>query len=324
MRKACWVTRFHHPGVCHDVLRPRIIGRVARSGMVQQLVTNALISGAAYALMAVGLGQIYAQARFINFGLGAVAALAPYGVLCLLSFSGLGLWLSVLGGLVIAIVVGCLTEIAVFRRLRLQNAASFILLLASLGIYVLLQNSISLAFGDIAKSVRSEADSTSVNLFGARVTVIQLITISVSIVAVVLLLWFQRSTRLGAAMRAVASDHELAKTIGIDVDRTLLWTFAIGSGLASLAGILTALDVDMTPKMGMNLLVMAMVAMILGGGRNVLGVVAGAYLLSIVQQLTAWRFSFEWQDASVFVVLTVFLLVKPRGVMGETLRKTTV
>lgn len=289
-----------------------------------QFLINALISGAAYALMAIGLGQMYAQARFINFSHGAVAATAPYGVLLLLSFAGFGFWLSIVGGIAIAIIVGCLTEIVVFKRLRGQNASGLILLLASLGIYVLLQNLISLAFGDVTKSVRSGADSMSVNFFGARATVTQLITISVSIVAAVLMVWFQRTTQLGAAMRAVASDHELAKTIGIDVDRTLLWTFAIGSGLASLAGILTALDVDMTPKMGMNLLVMAMVAMILGGGRNVLGVVAGAYLLSIVQQLTAWRFSFEWQDASVFVVLTVFLLVKPRGVMGGTLRKTTV
>lgn len=292
--------------------------------MLPQFLLNALISGSVFALVAIGLSLMYSQARFINFSHGAVAVLAPYGVLLLLSFAGLSFWPSIIGGVAIAIVVGCFLEILIFKKLRRQNAPAFILLLASLGVYVVLQNSISLAFGDVAKSVRTGDTSTLVSLFGAHTTVIQLVTITASVIAALTLMWFQKTTRLGAAMRAVASDPELARTTGIDVDRTLLWTFGIGSGLAGLAGILTALDVDMTPKMGMNLLVMAMVAMILGGGRNVLGVVAGAYLLGIVQQLTAWAFSFQWQDVGVFVVLTAFLLIKPTGVAGGMLRKTTV
>ncbi len=292
--------------------------------MFAQFLINGFIAGSTYALMALGLGQIYAQAKFINFSHGAVAVLAPYGVLLLLSFAGLSFWPSIIGGIAIAIVVGCLMEVTIFKKLRRQKAPAFILLIASLGMYVVLQNSISLAFGDVAKSVRTGDTSAPVIFSGVHITVIQLVTITASVVAALALMWFQQSTRLGAVMRAVASDHELAKAVGIDVDRTLLWTFAIASALAGLAGILTALDVDMTPKMGMNLLVMAMVAMIIGGGRNVVGVVAGSYLLGIVQQLTAWAFSFQWQDMGVFIVLTAFLLLKPTGVTGGTLRKTTV
>ena len=292
--------------------------------MSVQFLINALIAGSLYCLMALGLSLIYVQARFINFSHGAVTTLAPYAALFLLSQLKLGFALSVIGGIVVAIAAGCLLESTIFRQLRHRNARPFILLITSLGIYVFIQNSVSLAFGDMAKSIRITGDSMVLGFLGARVTSIQGITICASLGGLLSLLWFQKSTRIGAAMRAVGNDNELARTIGIDVDRTLLWTLGIGSGLAGLAGVLSALDIDMTPKMGMNLLVMAMVAMILGGGRNLLGVAAGAYFLGIVQQLTAWAFSFQWQDAGVFVMLTAFLLIKPTGLAGGLLRKTTI
>jgi len=122
-------------------------------------------------------------------------------------------------------------------------------------------------------------------------------------------------------MRAITSDPELARVFGININRIILLTFAIGSGIAGIAGILVALDVDMTPRMGMSLLVMAMVTVIFGGSKNLIGVTVGAYLLALAQQFAVWNINSQWQDAITFLVLIVFLLFKPAGLKGLQLRK---
>jgi branched-chain amino acid transport system permease protein len=125
-------------------------------------------------------------------------------------------------------------------------------------------------------------------------------------------------------MRAVASDSELAKLSGIKSDRIILISFAIGSALAGIAGILVALDVDMTPTMGMNMLLMGVVAMIIGGVGSIRGIVLGSLLLATAQNLAVWYISSQWMDASAFVLLLIFLLFKPEGFMGKKIRRAEV
>ena len=198
-----------------------------------------------------------------------------------------------------------------------------ILLLASLGIYILLQNLISMLFGDDTKSIRSGVVKEGINIFGARITPIQIVIIITAIIVTILIILFYKKTQLGRSMQAVASDRELAEYTGINTNRVILWSFAIGSGLAALAGILVALDVDMTPTMGMNALLMGVVVMIVGGN-NIKGMVCAALLLGFAQNFGVWYISSQWKDAIAFVILVLFLLIKPEGFFGKKINKVSI
>jgi len=178
-------------------------------------------------------------------------------------------------------------------------------------------------FGDDTKSIRSGVVKEGINIFGARITPIQIVIIITAIVVTILIILFYKKTQLGRSMQAVASDRELAEYTGINTNRVILWSFAIGSGLAALAGILVALDVDMTPTMGMNALLMGVVVMIVGGN-NIKGMVCAALLLGFAQNFGVWYISSQWKDAIAFIILVLFLLFKPEGFFGKKIRKQTV
>jgi len=184
-----------------------------------------------------------------------------------------------------------------------------------------LQNTISVFFGDDTKSVRSWEVKEGLKVFSARITPIQILIIACSIIITLALFVYLKKSKLGKAMRAVASDPELSSISGIDSNRVILWSFAIGSGLAALAGILVCLDVDMTPTMGLNALLMGVVAVIIGGSRRIWGVVLGALLLGFAQHFGVWKISSQWQDAIAFIILLIFLVFKPEGFTGKKLRK---
>jgi branched-chain amino acid transport system permease protein len=162
------------------------------------------------------------------------------------------------------------------------------------------------------------------NVFGARITPIQIVIISISIILVLMVALFLKFSKIGKSMRAVADDPELASFSGIDTNSVILLTFAIGSALAGIAGILVALDVDMTPTMGMNALMMGVVAVIIGGVGSIPGVALGALLLGLSQHLGVWKISSQWQDAIAFIILFIFLLFKPEGFLGKKIKKAKI
>jgi branched-chain amino acid transport system permease protein len=215
-------------------------------------------------------------------------------------------------------------ETSIYLPLRKRGSSSLTLLLASLGIYIVLQNVISMIFGDDTKIIRSGSVTEGLGILGARVTPIQLRILGVSVVLLVLATVFLQKTKNGRAMRAVASDALLARVSGIDSDRVLLWAFALGSALAGVAGILVSLDIDMTPTMGMNALMMGVVAVITGGVGRTAGVAFGALLIGTVQHLGVWYINSKWQDAVVFVILLAFLLFRPEGFLGKKVSETAV
>jgi branched-chain amino acid transport system permease protein len=189
-----------------------------------------------------------------------------------------------------------------------------------LGVYIVLQNVISLLFGDDTKSIRTWPVREGWNIFGARITPVQVIIIASAVVLFLAVIIFLKWTKIGKAMRAVASDPDLALISGINVNNVILFTFAIGSALAGIAGILVSLDVDMTPTMGMHALLMGVVAVIIGGRNSIVGVALGALLLGMAQHLGTWWISSKWQDAIAFVILLIFLLFRPQGFFGKKLR----
>ncbi|MCJ7812569.1 branched-chain amino acid ABC transporter permease [bacterium] len=292
--------------------------------MFQQLLLNALLAGSITILIAVSFSLIYQTTRFFHFAHAVVFTSGAYFTYLFHKLLGLPIIISIPVAVALSALLGCGMEIGIYKNLRKKSAPPMVLLLASLGLYIVLQNTISMVFGDDTKSIRSGVVREGLPIFGARITPIQIVIVCTGIVLVVLVAVWLKKSKMGKAMRAVANDPELAMISGIDSNKVILWTFAIGSALAGVAGILVALDVDMTPTMGMNALMMGVVAVIIGGIGSISGVAFGAMFLGLAQHFGVWKISSQWQDAIAFVILFVFLLVRPQGFLGRKVKKVSV
>ena len=266
-----------------------------------QILVNGLIAASVYTLVGIGFSLIYSVTRFFHFAHGVIFASGAYVTFFFKAFLGLPLPTSIFLGILFSSLLGCFMEICIYRPFRRTNASPLVLLLASLGLYVLLQNLLSLFFGDHIKSIRSVDIAKAIDLFGARITSIQILTICTCVISFATIILVLKKSTIGRALRAVANDPQLASVSGIDSDRVILWTFAVGSALAGVAGILVALDVYMTPTMGMNALMMGVVAFIVGG--SIQGVALGALLLGMAQHLVVWYISSQWQCRSLDYIL---------------------
>ena len=289
-----------------------------------QISVNILTAASTIFLMALGFSLIYTVTRFFHFAHAILFTAGAYFVLVFNVWMGLPLVVAVFLAIVATALGGCLLELSIYRPLRRRDSSPLVLLLASLGTYIALQNVISLIFGDDTKTLRSEVVREGLNILGARITPIQLVTVLASVGLMVLVLLLLKKTELGKAMRAVASDAELACVSGIESQRIILWTFAIGSALAGVAGILVALDVDMTPTMGMMPLMLGIVALYIGGVGSLPGIAIGALLLATAQQVAVWYIGSAWQDPVAFLLLLLFLLFRPVGIFGRPVATASV
>jgi branched-chain amino acid transport system permease protein len=289
-----------------------------------QIGANSLVAASTILLVAVSFALAFGLVRFFHFAHGIVFTSGAYLTFAFHVWTRLPLTVAVVLAVVGAATIGCTIEIGIYRPLRGRDASPLVLLLASLGVYVVLQNVVSAFFGDDTKQLHSQELPEAINVLGARITFVQSAMIAVTVVLVTALALLVQKTKLGRAMRAVADDPQLASVSGIEANRVILWTIAISSALAGLAGILVAQDVDMTPTMGMNPLMLGVVAVIVGGVRSFSGIMLAALLLACAQQATVWVFGSAWQDAVAFLVLLVFLLVRPQGFSVKGILKTTV
>jgi len=294
------------------------------AAMTQQLIANGIVAGSIYALTALGFALIYGTARFFHFAHAAVITAGAYAVLFGCERLGLSVPLASLLAIAVCGVLGCAMEICCYRPLRRRKASPLVLLLASLGMYVVLQNLISLMFGDNPRVILVPQGDKPFSIMGARLMPVHMAIILTSLALVLALAGVLRATRVGRATRAVADDPTLALVCGVDAHRLLLFTFAIGSVLGGAAGILIALDVGMTPHMGMSALLMGVVATIGGGVGSIPGAAAGGLLLGLAQHFSVWMIGSEWQDSIAFAILLAFLIFRPYGIFGRKLGKVEI
>jgi branched-chain amino acid transport system permease protein len=284
--------------------------------MYGQLFVNGLIVGFSYALVAVSFGLIYSTAGFFHFAHAAVYSFASYLLYTLtatLSFPPIvGIPLSI----GTAAALGAAIQIFIYGPLVRRGSNRAILLLSSLGIMVVFQNLISMMFGDVTLVVRHSNISEGMTVLGARITAVQIMTIALGVaLPLATSLWLQLS-RTGRMMRAVANEKELSTIVGIKVERTIILAFMIGSGIAAVAAILSAYDTDLTPLMGFRAVLFGAVAAIVGGIGSVPGALCGGLLIGFSQTFGGWMLPTQWQDTVVFLILILFLILRPQGFLG--------
>ncbi|MGA2916601.1 MAG: branched-chain amino acid ABC transporter permease [Sedimentisphaerales bacterium] len=293
--------------------------------MFNQLLLNGLISGSIYVLIALGFAVIYRTVRFFHFAHGVVYAAGAY-----LAYSVISRWslvvsgeseylkwtLAVSAGIICAAVLGVLIDWLVYKPLRKHKAPNLVFLMASFGVFIFIQNLLQLIYGAQILTIRTGPVQEGRHFLGAVITDIQIMILIVSVCLCATLWLFIQKTKLGKAMRAVADDPMAASIVGINPESIILAAFAIGSALAGAAGILISLETNIEPTMGMNAILKGIIASIIGGIGSIPGAMLGGLFLGLAENLGIWKISAGWKDCIAFVILIVFLLLRPGGIIG--------
>ncbi len=283
--------------------------------ILPQLIANSLIAAGTYALIALGFNLIYAATKFFNLAHGAMATAGGYAAFFLLqSFVGINVVLAAALGVLFAGLLGWALDRAVYRELRKRKASNTVLLVASLGVFTVIQAVIAMIFTSQFQTLSGGAADSVYQIGGAAVTETQVIMIAAAVAIAAGLGLLLKKTLLGKEVRAVSDDEEVAKIVGINTERVIGWVFFIGSAIAGLGGILVGFDTGLQPTMGMSLLLRGVIASIVGGVGTVYGAAAGALLLGFVENFGIWKISGEWKDAIAFSLLIVFLVFRPQGI----------
>ena len=266
----------------------------------------------------------YQACRFINFSLAIIITLAPYFTYLYFIQLHLPFYLSIFWAIISTTVIGLTLEICVYKPLRKHNASLVELTIASLGLYIVLQNIISMIWGDRALTIRTGDIVAGHEFFGAVISNTQISKILICLTLFVAGVIFMKFFRIGRNIRSVASNSDLSNILGISSDISIMWAYGIGSALAGVAGILIAIDTDMRPIMGFSWLFYGVVAVIIGGIGSNIGLIFGALLLVTIQYVIAYFFGTKWMEAVTYIILILFLLFKPLGFSGKRLKKVEI
>ena len=279
---------------------------------------NGISLGSVYALIALGYTMVYGIAKMLNFAHGDVIMVGAYVSFCMTTYLKLPPIVSILGAMVVCTLLGILIEGLAYKPLR--KAGSLAVLITAIGVSYFLQNVALLIWGSAPKTFRSVVSFGSISLFGGKliITPESIITVAACLIIMVALTAFTKKSRMGKAMRAVSEDKDAAELMGINVNFTISLTFAIGSALAAIAGVLlcSAYPV-LIPTTGSMPGIKAFTAAVFGGIGSIPGAMLGGILLGIIEIFSKSYISTALSDAIVFAVLIVVLLIKPTGILGK-------
>ena len=279
---------------------------------------NGVSLGSIYAVIALGYTMVYGIAKMLNFAHGDVIMVGAYIVFALTSYAGVNPYLALVISMAACTLLGMAIDRFAYKPLR--GASPLAVLITAIGVSYFLQNMALLIFGSQAKSFTSIVNLPALTLAGGKITISAetIVTIIVSLIIMVSLTLFVNKTKPGRAMLAVSEDKGAAQLMGVNVNATISLTFAIGSGLAAVAGVLLCSAYPtLSSQTGAMPGIKAFVAAVLGGIGSIPGAVIGGVLIGVIEILSRSYISSQMADAIVFAVLIIVLLVKPTGILGK-------
>lgn len=286
-------------------------------------IINGISLGSIYALIALGYTMVYGIAKMLNFAHGDVIMIGAYTTFTVCSTLGLPPVIGILLSVIVCTVLGVLIERIAYKPLR-KAASSLAVLITAIGVSYFLQNIALLIFGANAKVFTSVVSFGSLSLAGGQLIITgeSIVTIITCIVIMIFLVTFINKSKAGQAMLAVSEDKGAALLMGINVNSTIALTFAIGSALAAIAGVLLCSSYPtLSPSTGAMPGIKAFVAAVFGGIGSIPGAFIGGILLGIIQIFATAYISSQMADAIVFAVLIIVLLVKPAGLFGKNVQE---
>ena len=279
--------------------------------------------GSIYAIIALGYTMVYGIAKMLDFAHGDVIMVGAYVILTAVTRGGMSPVLAVALSVIFCTVLGMVIEKVAYSPLR-KASSNLAVLITAIGVSYLLQNLALLIFGADAKSFVTVIDVPSVSLFDGQLVIkgITIVTILSCIVIMAGLMLFVQKTKPGRAMQAVSEDRDAAQLMGVNVNKTISLTFAIGSGLAAIAGVLLCSAYPtLSPYTGAMPGIKAFTAAVFGGIGSIPGALIGGILLGVIEILGRAYISSQLSDAIVFAVLIIVLLVKPTGLLGKQVQE---
>lgn len=288
-------------------------------GTWMQHIANGISLGSLYALIAIGYTMVYGILRLINFAHGDIFMMAAYFAFFGITVFHVPWYIAVLLVIVATSLLGTLIERAAYRPLR--DAPKTSILISAIGVSFFLENLATFLFSGKPKAFPEfELMTMPITIGEVNLQLLMIVVPVVTLVLLAVLLIIINKTKLGMAMRAVSKDHETAKVMGIEINKVISATFAIGSGLAAIGAILWGMKYpQVQPMMGVMPGLKCFIAAVIGGIGNVKGAVIGGFILGLVEVLLVACFEglTGYRDAIAFVLLIIILLVRPSGLLGE-------
>ena len=283
--------------------------------MIGQFIVNGFITGVLYSLLAIGFALVYNTTKLFHIVAAAVYVFAAYMFYLFAVTFGLPIWLAAMVSLVLTMGLSLLTDVSVYRPLKKRKASNNVAMIASIGMMTVVVNLLAMFFGNETKIIDNTIHPPF-NIGNIIITMPQMWQLVVGCAVIALFLVFIGMTPWGIRFRALNADSVLYETMGYDTSRTRTFVFLMSGAFIGLASCLTVYDIGMDPQMGMNVLVNAMVAMIVGGVGRFSTCVIGGITLGVLQALTVYQFSSNWQNAVTFVLLLLLLFIRPQGIAG--------
>ena len=277
---------------------------------------SGLSLGSVYAIIALGYTMVYGIAKMLNFAHGDIIMVGAFTAFTIMNTMGMPTALGVLTAIVVCTVLGVSVERIAYKPLR--NASSLAVLITAIGVSYLLQNVVLLIFGPTPKKFTSVINLPPLRLADGQLSIsaVTIVTVIICLIIIVALTSFINKTKMGQAMLAVSEDREAATLMGINVNSTIALTFAIGSALAAVAGVLYCSAYDnLDPYIGSMPGIKAFVAAVFGGIGSIPGAFVGGIALGVIEQLAKQYISDQLSNAIVFLVLILVLLIRPTGLL---------
>lgn len=286
---------------------------------IQQII-NGISLGSIYALIALGYTMVYGIIKLINFAHGDVFMVGAFIGFYAITAWGLGFFPALIIAMAACAIFGVLIERIAYKRLR--NATRIAALITAIGVSLLIEYGVIYVRGAQPEAYPNVLSNKSYDILGAQISSQSLLILSVSVVLMIILQFVVHRTKIGKAMRAVSHDIDAARLMGINVDRTISATFAIGSALAGAAGVIFGVYyTKIEPLMGVIPGLKAFVAAVLGGIGIIPGAMVGGLVLGVVETVvSAFGYSL-WRDAAAFIILILILIFRPSGIFGKNTRE---
>ena len=284
-------------------------------GFISNLISG-LSLGSIYALIALGYTMVYGIAKMLNFAHGDIIMAGAFAMIVFVANCGLNPIIAVLGGIVFSVLLGVTIERVAYKPLR--RSSPLAVLITAIGVSYFLQNLALIIFGSDKRSFPKIIDMQAIKIGSLNIKAESVLTLVLTALVMVALTIFISRTKTGKAMRAVSEDKDAAELMGINVNRTISTTFAIGSALAAVAGLFYGITYTyIGPYTGSMPGIKAFVAAVFGGIGSIPGAMLGGILLGIIENLSKAYISTELSDAIVFSVLILVLMIKPTGLLGR-------
>ena len=287
--------------------------------MLLQLLVNGLIIGSIYSIVALGYALIYNTTHIFHIAYASIYMFSSYMLLSFYVNLNIPFIISFIIAIGLTVLLSILIEILVYRPLNKRRSSLNIIMISSIGVMIVVINMIAMFYGNETKILNPNI-SKSISIGSIIITYTQLAQFIVSLVLILIFLIFLKFTKFGIKTRAMRDDSILCKVFGMDITRMRLMLFMLSAFFAAIGSGLVAYDVGMDPYVGMPMLLIAVVALIIGGVGRFEAPIIGGFIIGILQSLTVWVFSSRWQDAVIFILLILFLLLRPQGLLGEKQR----